>query len=168
MSISALETKFPFASVVEATGIPPKTLRNWMDRSKGPKLAADEKRQDARWRRHSALDGINLGLTFAVARLGVPIEKAAKIAMEAIPPSMVRPFQRDWDALAKSLEDRFAYIWRRYDNDQWDWTFRGDVDEVPKDIPGGAFIFIDVGGIAAAVLRELADIDSRQRTESSD
>ncbi|MCB2190426.1 MAG: helix-turn-helix domain-containing protein [Deltaproteobacteria bacterium] len=76
------EGRFTFTEAALAAGVPPKTLRGWLDRGKryGIGFDAEEKREGASWRRFSVLDVVRAALSRHLISSCVPVARAFEIA----------------------------------------------------------------------------------------
>jgi hypothetical protein len=75
---------YTFTEAALAAGVPPKTLRGWLDRTKNYNLAldADEEREGIGWRRFSLLDVLRFAMARRLVQCCVPVTKSFEMVSE--------------------------------------------------------------------------------------
>lgn len=141
---------FTFATAAMASGVPIKTLRNWLDRDQ-VLLDASPDRQKGKWRRFSHWDVLRLALAKPLVDYSVPVEFASLVVGGLLTPLNLHLGYKNSPTrvLAISLQFTTLLAWR--DARGWDIEILTIPGSSPtKELPE-SFIQIDVARIARRV-----------------
>jgi hypothetical protein len=139
------EKLYTFGDAALASGVPPKVIRNWMDRGQ-VRLEADEEREGLRWRRFSMFDILRLALTKRLVDFCVPVEVASLYGDGAVSASIIHRYNNmPPQALAVGLK--------------WTSILRLPEPVDYSDLPD-TVLSVHVGRIVAKIAETLEEIDA--------
>lgn len=152
--------RYPLSDAADASGVPSKVIRNWIDRKQVQwvLLDANKNREDGGWRQFSAWDIVRVALAKRLVDFGVPVATAGLtvgglfsqhnrlLGYSNTPP----------EAFAAALQATRLYMWPKKSGG-WNRRITTLPDEVPADLPD-TYLVVDISAAVRGVVDALNKI----------